>query len=68
LPDRAVVNYAIFKKIFSTDLEALVKVFTFAQNNSKNVESTEQDSGYIEQSSARIDFYFFAILHKQIWR
>jgi hypothetical protein len=65
LPDRAVVNYAIFKKIFSTDL-SLLEVFTFAQNNSKNFENI--DSGHIGQSSERIDFYFFAILHKTIWR
>jgi hypothetical protein len=67
LPDRAVVNYAIFKKIFSTDL-SLLEVCTFAQNNSKNCENIEQDSGHIGQSSERIDFYFFAILHKKIWR
>jgi hypothetical protein len=42
-------------------------VFTFAQNNSKNVENIEQDSGHIGKSSERIDYYFFAILRKNIW-
>ena len=40
-------------------------MFTFAQNKNKNVENIKQDSGHIEQSFERTDFYLFAILHKK---